>query len=163
MAMQGQAEAVLATLQRGVEAGQAMGQTHTRSLWYLLLAEASGQLDQAEQSLSWLVEALEGFEASGRGDLLGEAYRLQGEFYLHRHSHPIEMVEGCFEQALEIAQQQGTSLELRAVMSLCRLWQKQERRAEAYDLLAPIYDGFTEGFDTVDLQEAEGLLGQLKG
>jgi predicted ATPase len=70
--------------------------------------------------------------------------------------------EACFHQALAIARrQQIKSLELRAAMSLSRLWQRQGRRAEAHDLLTPIYGWFTEGFDTDDLQEARALLEEL--
>jgi predicted ATPase len=72
--------------------------------------------------------------------------------------------EACFRQALDIARrQQAKSWELRAAMSLARLWQQQGRRAEAQDLLAPIYGWFTEGFDTADLQEAKALLEELAG
>ncbi len=68
----------------------------------------------------------------------------------------------AFQQALTIARrQQAKSWELRAAMSLSRLWQQQGKRAEAYELLAPIYDWFTEGFDTADLQEARALLDLL--
>ena len=70
--------------------------------------------------------------------------------------------EECFQHALDVArQQQAKSLELRAAMSLSRLWQRQGKRQEAYDLLAPIYGWFTEGFDTADLQEARALLDEL--
>ena len=70
--------------------------------------------------------------------------------------------EACFQQALDIARrQQAKSLELRAAMSLARLWQGQGKHAEARQLLAPIYDWFTEGFDTADLREAKGLLEAL--
>ena len=72
--------------------------------------------------------------------------------------------EVCFQQALAIARrQEAKSLELRATMSLGRLWQQQGKRAEAYDLLAPIYGWFTEGFDTADLQEAKALMEALEG
>jgi predicted ATPase len=71
-------------------------------------------------------------------------------------------VEGCFWRAIEIArQQQAKSLELRATVSLTRLWQQQGRRQEARTLLAEIYGWFTEGFDTKDLQEAKALLTEL--
>jgi predicted ATPase len=71
--------------------------------------------------------------------------------------------EACLRQALEIAhRQQAKSLELRAAISLGRLWQQQGKRAAAYELLAPIYDWFTEGFDTADLQEAKALLEALR-
>ena len=70
--------------------------------------------------------------------------------------------EACFQQALAIARrQQAKSWELRAAMSLSRLWQQQGKRAEAHQLLAPIYDWFTEGFDTADLQEVKALLDEL--
>ena len=70
--------------------------------------------------------------------------------------------ETCFQQALAVARhQQAKSLELRAAMSLARLWQQQGKRAEAHELLAPIYGWFTEGFDTADLQEAKALLEEL--
>jgi predicted ATPase len=72
--------------------------------------------------------------------------------------------EECFHTAIEVARrQEAKSLELRAAMSLARLWQHQGKRAEAHDLLAPIYGWFTEGFDTADLQEAKTLLETLAG
>jgi predicted ATPase len=71
--------------------------------------------------------------------------------------------EACFHQALEIARHgQAKSLELRAAMSLARLWRQHGKRQEAYDLLAPVYNWFTEGFDTADLQEAKALLDALR-
>jgi predicted ATPase len=70
--------------------------------------------------------------------------------------------EACFHQAVDIARRQGAkSLELRAVMSLSRLWQKQGKKEQARQLLAEIYGWFTEGFDTADLQEAKALLQEL--
>jgi predicted ATPase len=75
---------------------------------------------------------------------------------------PQEEAEACFQQALTVArQQQAKSLELRAAMSLARLWQQQGKRDAARTLLAPIYGWFTEGFDTADLQEARALLEKL--
>jgi predicted ATPase len=72
--------------------------------------------------------------------------------------------ETCFQHALTIARrQQAKSLELRAAMSLARLWQQQGQRTATYELLAPIYGWFTEGFDTADLQEAKALLEELAG
>ena len=73
-------------------------------------------------------------------------------------------MEVCFQQALTIARhQQAKAWELRAAMSLSRLWQQQGKRTEAYELLAPVYGWFTEGFDTADLQEAKALLEELEG
>jgi len=70
--------------------------------------------------------------------------------------------EGYFLKAIDIAQkQQAKSLELRAAMSLARLWHQQGKKREAHDLLSTAYNWFTEGFDTKDLQEAKALLGEL--
>ncbi len=70
--------------------------------------------------------------------------------------------EGCFNQAIDIARRQlAKSLELRTAMSLARLWQAAGKTAEARELLAPVYDWFTEGFDTLDLKEAKALLDDL--
>jgi predicted ATPase len=105
---------------------------------------------------------LAAIEASGRGDLLAEAYRLQGEFLLRQATPDAAQAETCFQQTLTVARrQQAKSWELRAAMSMSRLWQQQGKQAEAYALLAPIYSWFTEGFDTADLQEAKALLEEL--
>jgi predicted ATPase len=89
-------------------------------------------------------------------------YRLKGELLLTCSFKYDAEAEACFQQALAIARrQQAKALELRAAMSLSRLWQQQGKRAEAYNLLAPIYSWFTEGFDTSDLQEAKALLDEL--
>jgi predicted ATPase len=103
-------------------------------------------------------------EASGRGDLLAEAHRLQGELVLHQAMPEVSRAETCFQQALTVARrQQAKSWELRAAMSLSRLWQQQGKQTEAQALLAPIYGWFSEGFDTADLQEAKALLDELGG
>ena len=74
----------------------------------------------------------------------------------------VHQAEACFQQALDVARgQQAKALELRAALSLSRLWQQQGQREAARALLAPIYGWFTEGFDTPDLQEAKALLAEL--
>ena len=91
-----------------------------------------------------------------------ELYRLKGELLLQQAAGSGERRKPVFSQALDIARrQQAKSLELRAAMSLSRLWQRQGKRDEARELLAPIYGWFTEGFDTADLQEAKALLKAL--
>jgi predicted ATPase len=146
----------------------ATGQRLTQPFCLVLLAEAAGQAGQVAAGLRLLAEVLTAFEVSGRGDLLAEAYRLKGELLLRedaRHkaqSKSEKKAEACFQQALAIARrQQAKSWELRAAMSLSRLWQQQGKWAEARALLAPIYGWFTEGFDTADLQEAKALLEAL--
>ena len=91
-----------------------------------------------------------------------EVYRLRGVLLLRQTETQSEEATTWLQQALTVARlQQAKSLELRAAMSLARLWQQQGQRAEAYDLLAPIYGWFTEGFNTADLQEAKALLEEL--
>jgi predicted ATPase len=98
---------------------------------------------------------------------MAEGYRLKGELLLlpagaQRYGAICSEAEACFHQALAVArQQQAKSLELRAATSLARLWYSVHRRQQAYDLLAPVYTWFTEGFDTADLQEAQALLEAL--
>jgi predicted ATPase len=160
LAMQGQGKGVMGQMSQGMEAVLATGQLLSRSFCLLLLVEVVAQTGQADEGLCLLAEALVAFEASGRGDLLAEAYRLQGELLLRQEQ--AAQAEACFQQALAIARrQQARSWELRAAMSLGRLWQRQGRQAEARQLLAEIYDWFTEGFDTADLQEARVLLEAL--
>jgi predicted ATPase len=126
------------------------------------MAEAAGYTGHIDQGLHMLAEALVAFEASGRGDMLTEVYRLQGEFLLRQAVPDAIQAEAYFQQALAIArQQQARSWELRAAMSLARLWQHQGKRTAAHALLADIHGWFTEGFDTADLQEAQTLLEEL--
>jgi hypothetical protein len=96
-----------------------------------------------------------------------ELYRLKGEVALQSNAEGLASpvaaeAEACFQQALDIdRQQQAKSWELRAATSLTRLWQEQGKRAEARELLAPVYNWFTEGFDTADLIDAKALLEEL--
>jgi predicted ATPase/class 3 adenylate cyclase len=162
LAAQGQGAAGLSILRQGIAGVLATGQTLSRPLCLILLAEATGHVGQVEEELRLLTETLRTFETSGRGDFLAEAHRLQGESLLHQTVPDEAQADTCFQEALAIARhQQAKSWELRAAMSLARLWQQQGERAAARDLLAPIYGWFTEGFDTVDLQEAKALLEAL--
>jgi predicted ATPase len=162
LAMQGEDEAGQARLRQTLAELLATGQMLSQPLCLVLLAEAVGHTGQVEEGLGVLAEALTAFEASGRADVLAEAYRLQGAFLLRQAVSDAARAEICFQQALAIARrQQAKSWELRAAMSLARLWQQQGKCAEAYELLAPIYGWFTEGFDTADLREAKALLEAL--
>jgi predicted ATPase len=161
LAMRGQSAAGLAQLHQGMTALLATGQELGRPFCLVLLAEAAGQVDQVDEGLRLLAEALMAMEESRRGDILAEAYRLRGELLLRQAVPDAAQAEACFQQALDIARwQQAKSWELRAAMSLAHLWQQQGERQEAHDLLAPIYGWFTEGFDTADLREARALLGE---
>jgi predicted ATPase len=129
-----------------------------------LLAEAYASLDQVQDSRSALSDAL-ALLPSGRGFFYeAELYRLQGERCLHPLVSEGQHAEDSFARALEIAHRQGAkSLELRAATSLARLWQSQGKCQQAYDVLAPVYGWFTEGFDTADLKDAKALLEELEG
>src|SRR5205807_8136193 len=89
-------------------------------------------------------------------------YRLKGVLLLQQSLDNQAEAESCFHQAIVIAQnQQAKSFELRTATSLARLWQQHGKRQEAHDLLAPVYNWFTEGFDTLDLKDAKVLLNEL--
>lgn len=107
------------------------------------------------------IEALEIVDTTGSRRSEAELYELKGKLLWHAGNRPAD-AEACLHHALTIARrQQAKSLELRAAMSLCRLWQRQGRCEDARQLLAPIYGWFTEGFDTADLKEAKALLAEL--
>jgi predicted ATPase len=162
LAMQGQGAEGLTQLHQGLDAYRATGAAFQRPHFLSMLAEVHRNLGQPEAGLTALREALALVETTGERYYEAELYRLQGELLLqHAVAQPGE-AEDCFQQALAVARrQEAKSLELRAAMSLARLWQQQGKRAEARALLAPIYDWFTEGFDTADLQEAKALLEEL--
>lgn len=173
-AEQGQDEVGMARMRRGVASLYAT-RAQLRVPYYLVLpAEACGKTGQAEAGLALLAEAFALARQHGEHWWEAEVYRLQGELRLRSHGRGLEPrastsdprprtidaeVEGCFRRALAVArQQQAKLLELRATMSLSRMWLQQGRRDDARELLAPIYGWFTEGFDTADLQEAKALL-----
>jgi predicted ATPase len=161
LAVQGQGEEGITQLHQGLAAFRAAGAEISRSRDLGLLAEAYGEVGQTEEGLTVLAEALAMVDKTRERYWEAELYRLKGALLLRRGS-PAEEVEACFRQALTVTQhQQAKSLELRAAVSLARLWQSQGKRAEAYELLAPIYGWFTEGFDTADLQDAGALLDAL--
>jgi predicted ATPase len=164
LAEQGAKAGGIAQLRQGLTAGKAAGSHTYRTYFLALLAEALGKEGQIEEGLGVLAEALAQMHATGEGFHGAELHRLQGEFLLLREAAEVTCreAEACFHRALMIArQQQAKSLELRAAMSLTRLYQKQDRMAEARPLLAECYGWFTEGFDTPDLQEAKVLLERL--
>jgi predicted ATPase len=127
-----------------------------------LLADVFAHLGCSEDGLQALAEALTLVEQHEERWWEAEVYRLRGVLLLQQPGTSQVEAEACFQQALDIARrQEAKSLELRAAMSLSRLWQQQGKRAEAYQLLTPIYGWFTEGFDTADLTEAKALLDEL--
>jgi class 3 adenylate cyclase/predicted ATPase len=178
LAEQGQLEEGIAQLRQGLAAYRATGAELQRSHYLGMLAEVYGNVGQPEEGLSALAEALAAVDTNGERFYEAELYRLKGQLTLQKLSvashqlpvtstqHPVPNTETeaeeCFLKAIELARrQQAKSLELRAVMSLSRLWQQQGKKDEARQILAEIYGWFTEGFDTKDLQEAKTLLEEL--
>jgi tetratricopeptide (TPR) repeat protein len=163
LSMQGDGPEGLAYIRQGLAALQATGAT-PGAHWLVLHAEACRQVGQTAEGIQMLGEALAFMHTTGEQNYAAELYRLKGEFLLSLSADNQPVVETCFHQSLAIAHRQHAKLlELRAAISLTRLWQQQGKRIEAYELLAPIYGWFTEGFDTVDLQEAKALLQELEG
>jgi predicted ATPase len=184
-AEQGQSEGGMSQLRQGLAIYQAMGAGHLNSYHLVLLAEVYGKAGQAEEGLAVLAEALAVVDRSGERFYEAELCRLKGQLTLQKGAKdwglgtgsaspqapspkPLapsgveQEAEECFQNAIEIARkQQAKSLELRAVISLARLWKQQGKRKQARNLLAEVYGWFTEGFDTKDLQEAKELLAEL--
>ena len=160
--MQGRVEEGLAQLRQALAAWRAMGAGLAVSHWLVLLAEAYRQAGQAEEGLRLLDEALAHVDHTGERHYAAEVYWLKGELLLQQAVPDEAQAESSLRQALAVAhQQQAKSWELRAAVSLARLWQSQDKRQEAYDLLAPVYNWFTEGFDAPDVKEAKALLDEL--
>jgi predicted ATPase len=162
LAEQGQIREGMAPMHQVLATWQAMGVGLWSPYCFAMLGKASGQGGQVEEGLSLLAEGLATVHKTGEHLYEAEVYRLKGELLLQQSTAQQGEAEEHLQQALAVARhQQAKSWELRAAMSLSRLWQQQGKRAEAYDLLAPIYGWFTEGFDTADLQEAKALLDEL--
>jgi predicted ATPase len=160
VAHQGQVKEGIEQMTQGLSAWRATGAEIGGSWRLALLAEAHGMMGQPEAGLAALAEALTVVDKTGARS--SELYRLKGELLLQQNSDNQAEAETCFHQAIAIAQnQQAKSFELRTATSLARLWQQQGKRQEAYDLLAPVYGWFTEGFDTLDLKDAKTLLDEL--
>jgi class 3 adenylate cyclase/predicted ATPase len=129
-----------------------------------LLADAYARDGQLEQGLGVLAETMKLVEENGECWADAEILRVKGELLRALSTDNDREAERCFQNAIAVARRQrAKSWELRAAMSLARLWQQQGRRTEAHELLSDIYGWFTEGFDTKDLQEAKALLAELAG
>jgi class 3 adenylate cyclase/predicted ATPase len=159
LARQGQGEAGLAQVRQGIAAWRATGAAAHVPYFCPLLADVSAHLGHPEDGLQALAEAHTLVEQQEERWWEAEVHRLRGIVLLRQSGTPQAEAEACFHRALDVARrQEAKSLELRAAMSLARLWQQQGKRAEARALLAPVYGWFTEGFDTADLLEAKAWL-----
>jgi predicted ATPase len=161
---QGQYAAGIAQILQGLSARGATGASLYRASHLALLAEAYRKAGQIEDGLRVLAEALVSIDTTGERLYEPELHRLKGELLLQRVPPDAPQAECCFQRALALARrQQAKSWELRAAVSLSRLWQQQGKLPVAHKMLAEVSGWFTEGLDTADLQEAKGLLEQLAG
>ena len=158
----------IAEMCQGLTAWRDMGMRLVASFFLAFPIEAYRRTGQIKKGQQALTEALTLVDNSGERIYEAELYRLKGTLTLvSKGQSPKakveEEAEECFRKAIAVArQQQAKSLELRAVMSLARLWQQQGKKEEARKMLSDIYSWFTEGFDTKDLQEAKALLVELE-
>jgi DNA-binding winged helix-turn-helix (wHTH) protein/predicted ATPase len=160
--LQGDAATGMAHMRLGETGSQGRGPEVAHPYWLSLLAGGHGRVGQPEAGLAVLADALTVVATTEAEWWEAELYRLHGDLLLHLPSANVSQAEASFHQALDVARrQQAKALELRASISLSRLWQRQARRIEARRLLADIYRWFTEGFDTADLQTAKALLEEL--
>jgi predicted ATPase len=162
LALTGKASDAVHMMNSGIATVRSTGTT-TWMPWQLsFLASAHAQLGQFDDARHCIGEAMTMLETSGERWCEAEVNRIAGEIGLMSGELEAARAEAYFERALAVSRkQQAKSWELRAAMSMARLWRDQGKRKQALELLAPIYGWFTEGFDTRDLKEAKALLGEL--
>ena len=162
LCLQGREVEGISRMRMGLTEALATGAKIIQPVFCALLAEAYGRAGRLDEAWPMLAEALDAVAESGQRHHEAETHRFKGELHLREARPNVEQAHTCFQRALEIARyQQAKSWELRAAMSLARLWATQGRRGEGHDLLAPVYGWFTEGFDTADLKNAKALLEEL--
>jgi class 3 adenylate cyclase/predicted ATPase len=158
-ALTGKASDAVRAITSGIASRRSTGNTlyEPRHLWHLAMAYAElGQLDDARHCIE---DAIEKVERSKEKWCEAEVHRIAGEIALKSPTPNLEKAEAYFDRALAVSRkQQAKSYELRAAMSMARLWRDQGKPQQARELLAPVYGWFTEGFDTLDLKEAKALL-----
>jgi len=153
----------LAQMRDGVAAQLATGTKVGVSAYSSLLAETYAQMGQIDEARVVLAAALATLDESEQRYYKAEMFRLDGELDILRPEPAYGRAEARLQQALEVARRQhARSWELRAAISLARLWQRQGRRREARELLSAVYGWFTEGFETADLRAASALLEELQ-
>ena len=163
LALTGQAADAIHAITCGITAIQAMEATIWMPFYLSCLAPAYAELGQFDHAWQRIAEARTIMETTKERWCEADLHRVAGELALMPPQADAAKAETHFERALGIArEQQAKSWELRAAMSMARLWHDQGKRQQAHDLLAPLYGWFTEGFDTLDLKEAKSLLEQLK-
>jgi len=160
-ALAGQAADAVDMIASGIAVWRSTGATSWLPVYLAHLACAHSQLGQFDDSRRCIGEAITAIETTEERWWEADVHRIAGEIALMSPEPDAAKAEAYFDRALAVArQQQAKSWELRAAMSMARLWRDQGKRQQAHDLLAPIYGWFTEGFDTLDLKNAKALLDQ---
>jgi len=145
-----------------IASAQSTGSTLWMPLYLASLANAYGEAGEFASAMRCVHEATTTVEATGESWCEAEINRIAGEIALASPESDAATAQAYFESALAVArQQQAKSWELRAAMSLARLWHDRGKPQQARELVAPVYGWFTEGFDTLDLKEAKALLNEL--
>jgi len=163
LAMTGKASNAIQIFTSAITGHRSTGSRIWVPLYSSYLARAYAELGQYEQARHSIDEAMAVVETTKERWCEAEINRIAGQIALMLPDQDGKKAEAYFERALTIARaQQAKSWELRAAMSMARLWRDQGEQRQAHDLLAPIYGWFTEGFDTLDLKDAKALLEQLK-
>jgi len=163
MALAGKAANAVQMITTGITALRSTRSTIFMPLYLSYLALAHADLRQFSDALRCIGEAMDAMQTTKERWCEAEVYRIAGEIELMLEEPNESKAQALFERALAVAREQGAkSLELRAAMSMTQLWCKQGKRQQAYDVLAPVFDWFTEGFETLDLRLAKTLLDELK-
>jgi predicted ATPase len=162
LALTGKASDAVGIFTVAIPLHRSVGSRNYHPVHLSLLARAYGELGQFDDAWNYVGEALALIETT-KGKLYeADVHRIAGEIALMSPEGDAAKAEACFERALAVARsQQAKSFQLRAAMSMARLWRDQGKRDEARGLLAPVYGWFTEGFDTLDLKQAKALLEEL--
>jgi predicted ATPase len=162
LGLTGKASVAVQKITSGVTAQRSTGATVLIPSYLSFLARFYADLGRFDDAWRHINEVMTAIEATKETLLEAESRRIAGEIALLSPERDAAKAEGYFERALAVARQQQTkSCELRAAMSMARLWRDQGKRDDARELLAPVYGWFTEGFDTLDLKEAKALLDEL--
>ena len=162
LALTGKASDAASLIASGITLFRSIGSTYWLPTYLPHLAMAYAELGQFDDGWRCLSEAMTAVETTGERWFEAEVHRMAGEIALKSPQADAAKVQAHFERALTVARkQQAKSWELRAAMSMARLWRDQGKPQQARELLAPVYGWFTEGFDTLDLREAKALLEEL--
>jgi predicted ATPase len=149
-------------LTAGIAAWRSTGARHFMTMYLSFLASAHADSNRFNDARRCISEAMTAIEITKERWWEAEVNRIAGEIELKSPEHDLAKAQANFDRALSVARKQrAKSWELRAAMSMARVWRDQGKREEARELLAPVYSWFTEGFDTLDLKEAKALLDEL--